>query len=113
MYSAASAGMTCRTEPVTPTARVRKMSRREMDSFAILNIALSGFVEEIFGGTPRESHDGERGIFVGIGYERSAIGDKKVLNVMRLAETVEDGGFGVGAHVRGADFVDDFSSRFD
>src|SRR6266567_3560925 len=113
MYSAASAGMTCRTEPVTPTARVRKMSRREMDSLAILNIALSGFVEEIFGGTPRESHDGERGIFVGIGDERSAIGDEKIFDVMRLAKAAEDGSFGIGAHARGADFVDDFSSRLD
>src|SRR5258708_11634017 len=34
MYSAASAGMTCSTEPAAaPTARVRRMSRREMDSF--------------------------------------------------------------------------------
>src|SRR5713226_3820285 len=34
MYAAASAGMTWRTEPPTaPTARVRRMSRRDMDSF--------------------------------------------------------------------------------
>src|SRR6266478_561728 len=32
-YSAASAGIICRTEPAAVTARVRRMSRRDMDSF--------------------------------------------------------------------------------
>src|SRR5438128_10432284 len=34
-YSAASAGMICRTEPAAVTARVRKTSRRLMDSLGI------------------------------------------------------------------------------
>src|SRR6266699_145665 len=34
-YSAASAGITRRTEPAAVTARVRRMSRRLMDSLAI------------------------------------------------------------------------------
>src|SRR5690348_9572534 len=113
MYSAASAGITCRTEPVTPTARVRRISRREMDSLAMLDVSLSGFVEEVLGGAPRESHDGERRIFVGIGDERCPIGDEEVLDVMRLAEAVENGGLGIGAHARGAHFVNDFSASLD
>src|SRR2546429_9183091 len=70
--------MTCKTEPAAPTARVRRMSRREMDWFAMLNVALSGFVEEVFRSAPGERHDGERGILVRIGDERSAVGDKKI-----------------------------------
>src|SRR5260370_42516277 len=89
MYSAASAGMTWRTEPAAaPTAKVRRMSRREMDSWAILNITLSGFVEEEFGSAPSERHDGERGVFVGVGDERSAIGDEKILDVVGLAKKI-------------------------
>src|SRR5213593_1783689 len=101
--------MTWRTEPpAAVTARVRRMSRREMDSLAIgvphkksrakalpLQIPFPGFVEEIFGGAPGQSHDGERGIFIGIGDARRAIGDKKIFHIVGLAETVENGSFRV------------------
>src|SRR5215472_799149 len=106
--------MTCRTEPAAaPTARVRRMSRREMDSLGILNVALSGFVEKVFGGAPRERHDGERGILVGIGDKRSTIGDEKIFHLVRLTETVENGSLGIGAHARSADFVNDAASSLD
>src|SRR6184192_1183114 len=105
--------MTCKTEPAAPTARVRRMSRREMDWFAMLNVALSGFVEEVFRSAPGERHDGERGILVRIGDERSAIGDKKIFYVVSLAKAVENGSFGIGTHARGADFVKlPFSTAF-
>ena len=32
---------------------------------------------------------------------------------MRLAKAVENGSLGIGAHARGADFVDDFSTLLD
>src|SRR5437762_14206046 len=76
-YSAASAGMTCRTEPAAVTARVRRMSRREIDSLCMcvphmksraealpLQIPFLGFVEKILGRAPGERHNRERWIFV-------------------------------------------------
>src|SRR5215472_7732997 len=103
--------MTCRTEPAAaPTASVRRMSRREMDSLAMLDVSLSGFVEKILGRAPRKSHDRERGIFVGISDKRSAVGDKKILDVVRLTEAVKDGSLGISAHPRRADFVNDFAA---
>src|SRR5215469_12154404 len=111
MYSAASAGMTCKTEPAAPTARVRRMSRRDMDSFAILNVALSGFVEEVFGSAPGERHDRKRRVLVRIRHKRSAIGDEKIFYLVGLAKAVEDGSLWVGTHARGANFVNDFPAR--
>src|SRR5260370_9443541 len=124
MYSAASAGMTWSTEPAAaPTARVRRMSRRLILSLAMcvphvksrakalpLQIPFLGFVEKIFGSGPGERHDRQRGIFGRVGHQRRAIGDEKILHVMGLAETVEDGRFRVGAHARGADFVDNLAA---
>src|SRR5215472_483322 len=89
------------------------MSRREMDSLAMSDVALSGLVEEVLRGAPRKSHDGERRIFVGIGNERRTVGDEKVFDVVRLAETVEDGSLGIGAHARGADLVNNFAAGLD
>src|SRR6266567_6579391 len=44
MYSAASAGMTCSTEPAAaPTARVRRMSRRLMDSLGMVDLLVCDY----------------------------------------------------------------------
>src|SRR5262245_63054934 len=111
MYSAASAGMTCKTEPAAPTARVRRMSRREMDSFDILNVALSGFVEEVFGSAPGERHDRKRGVLVRIGHKRGAIGDEKIFYLVSLAKAVENGSFCVCTHARGDNCENDLHTR--
>src|SRR5713226_6541075 len=55
-------------------------------------VAFLGFVEQMIGGAPGEGHDGERRVFVRIGDERRAIHDEKILDVVGLAEAIEDGG---------------------
>src|SRR6266850_2908666 len=74
----------------------------------ILEVAFLGFVEQIVGGAPGERHDRQRWIFVRISHQRRAIGEKQIFHVVRLAVSVEHGGFRVGAHSRGAYFVNDF-----
>src|SRR6266478_854114 len=127
MYSAASAGMTCSTEPAAaPTARVRRMSRRLILSLAMcaphvksrakalpLQIPFLGFVQKIFGGAPGERHDRERRILVRVSNQRRAIGNKKIFHVVGLAKTVEHGSFRIGAHARSADFVNNLAAGLD
>src|SRR5882724_10207231 len=122
-YSAASAGMTFRTEPAAETARVRRMSRRLMDSLGmcvphrkeqtealLLQIPFLGFVKKIFGGAPGERHNRERRILVRVGDQRRAIRNKQILHVVGLAETIEHRRFRIGAHARGADFVNNLAA---
>src|SRR5580704_17934689 len=89
------------------------MSRREMDSPGMLEVSFPRFVEEIFGGSPGKSQDGESGIFVGVGDERRAIRDEKIFHVVRLAEAIEDCSFWIGAHAGGPDLVNDSAAGFD
>src|SRR5215813_2027289 len=116
--SAACSGITCSTEPpAAPIASVLSTSRLEIPSvltgsplFASLQAALLGLFEQVVRGAPGQRHDGQRGIFVGIGNERRPIGDEDVLDVVRLTVAVEHAGFRIGAHARRADFVNDLSA---
>src|SRR5882762_1405112 len=76
----------------------------------ILEVAFFGFVEKILGGAPGERHDRECRIFVRVGDQRRAIGDKQILHVVRLAETIEHGGLRIGAHARGAHLVNNLAA---
>src|ERR1700690_1256888 len=89
------------------------MSRREKDSLGMVRVSFPRFVEDIFGGSPGESHDGESRIFVGAGYERRAISDEEIFDIVGLAEAVENGSFRIGAHAGGADFVNNSAASFD
>src|SRR5882762_3929733 len=77
----------------------------------ILEVAFFGFVEKILGGAPGERHDRECRIFVRVGDQRRAIGDKQILHLVRLAETIEHGGLRIGAHARGAHLVNNLAAR--
>src|SRR5438128_2513875 len=52
---------------------------------------------------PRESHDGERRILVGVGYEHGAVGDEKVRHVPGLTPLIRDRSLGVRSHHGAAD----------
>src|SRR5450631_3015948 len=61
-YSAACAGMSCKTEPPAAVmASVFRMSRLLIPT-VMLDIAFFRFVEEILGSAPGKSHDGQGGI---------------------------------------------------
>src|SRR5216684_7020844 len=97
-----------RSEPSVASVEMTGKNRalRSMSEVAFL-----GFVEKIVGSAPGERHDRERGILVRVGNQRRAIGDKQIFHVVGLAVAVEHGSFRIGAHARGADFVNDFSAR--
>src|ERR1700730_12665859 len=76
----------------------------------MLDISFLGFVKQIFGSTPGKSHDGKGRIFVRIGDERSAIGNKKIFHVVSLAVAVYHRSFWISAHAGSADLVNDFAA---
>src|SRR3984893_17873908 len=76
----------------------------------MLDISFLGFVKQIFGSTPGKSHDGKGRIFVRIGDERSALGNKKIFYVVSLAVAVYHRSFWIGAHEGSTDFVNDFAA---
>src|SRR5260370_32053628 len=77
----------------------------------MLEVAFLGFVDKIFGGAPGERHDRERRILVRIGNQWSAIRHEEILHVVRLAKAIQHGCFRIGAHARGADFVNNLATR--
>src|SRR5712692_387952 len=97
-----------RSEPSVSSVEMTGKNRalRSMSEVAFL-----GFVEKIVGSAPGKRHDRERGILVRVGDQRRAIGNKQIFHFVGLAVAVEHGSFRVGAHARGADFVNDFSAR--
>src|ERR1035437_5163701 len=91
--SAAWSEMTRSTEPATaPMLNDFITARRDTESAVIvcaLKLSLPGLVQQILRGSPRQCHDGQRGIFVRIGHERSGIGYKEILDLVRLAISVQ------------------------
>src|SRR5579863_1861353 len=56
-------------------------------------------------GAGGERHVGERRIDASGGDHAAAVGDEKILHVMRLIVFVQDAGFGIAAHAGGSHFV--------
>src|SRR5258707_14393268 len=57
-------------------------------------------------GAGGERHVSERRIDTRGGSHAAAVGNEKVLHVMRLVMFVQDAGLGIAAHARGSHFVD-------
>src|SRR5882724_8266868 len=71
-----------------------------------LEIAFAKFVGEVVAGTPAQRHDGPGGILATGIDESAAVHDEQVFDVVRLLVLIEDRGFRIVAHARGAHFVD-------
>ena len=65
------------------------------------------------GGAPRERHDGERGVLVGVAAERRAVVEEQVRHLPALVPLVGDRLLGLGSHDGSADFMDDPSAGLD
>src|ERR1700738_351136 len=108
--------MTRRTEP-TAALMVSdfKMVRRDTGSEGIsaLQLSFPGLAEKILRGPPREGHDGEGGILVGIGDKRSGVGHEEIPDIVGLAIAVQGRGLRVAAHAHSAQFMDDLAALRD
>ena len=51
------------------------------------------------------------GFLSGLRHQRRAVRNENIFHVVRLAISVQHAGFRIGAHARGADFVNNFSAR--
>src|SRR5215469_13033256 len=106
-YSAASRGITRRTDPAAAVMESDlRMSRREK-VISGSQIPLLRFVQQIIAGAPGKRHDRERRVLVRVSDEACAIGDEQILYVMRLAESVQGGGLRTLAHPCGSNLMDD------
>src|SRR5580698_2757915 len=109
--SAAASGMTRRTEaataPMLSDFRIARLVTWSVDIGFALQRSFFGLVEKIIGCSPRERHDGERRVLVGIGDERCRIGDEEILDVVSLAVRIQRRGLRVAAHAHGSQFMND------
>src|SRR5580693_6654697 len=101
-YSAASMGMTRKTEPVTAVmVSDLRMSRREMDIFDLrLQIPFLCLIQQIVGRPPGQRHDGQGRILVGIRDKARAVSDEQVLHIVRLAVLIKRRSGGPISHAR-------------
>src|SRR5258706_10933361 len=111
-FTCATVSCTCcaassETEAVTPMPSWRSASRRERSPIGS-DIAFFHLLAEILGRAPRQCHDAERYVFVGIAQKRRGIGHEKVFHFVRLAVAVEHRRLRIVTHANRAGFVDDF-----
>src|SRR5262250_1253221 len=64
------------------------------------------FFKQVITGAHSNGHHGERGVLTSRRTETGTVGDKQILNVMRLIVVVKDRGLGIEAHASSSYFVD-------
>src|SRR4051812_11096134 len=99
---------------VRRSMRAAEKVESEEGSFAFMSeVSFLHFAEEVVTVAPRERHDGERGVLVGVARKGAAVVNEKILHVPSLAPLVRHRLLRIGAHDGAADFVDDFPSGLD